>query len=204
MASSKFSLITCPQVILSFHYSHILISFNSLLTQVTYVLQEDLGVLSALPGETFSLLHLLTSDFLSWMGLAGETLLGIGENCFSSVYYCSSSMLGALLNSCETGVTGMGTLAGDTVGIFSDALDNAWWVTKFFGGWLWEQIEGYIGTVLSEMGGQVKAVGGGVEKLAFRSGNWVGNVFKLGGGLITGMVDMVIGAVREAFGQESE
>uniref|UniRef100_A0A8D0AQQ5 INO80 complex subunit E n=1 Tax=Sander lucioperca TaxID=283035 RepID=A0A8D0AQQ5_SANLU len=172
--------------------------------QVTYVLQEDLGVLSALPGETFSLLHLLTSDFLSWMGLAGETLLGIGENCFSSVYYCSSSMLGALLNSCETGVTGMGTLAGDTVGIFSDALDNAWWVTKFFGGWLWEQIEGYIGTVLSEMGGQVKAVGGGVEKLAFRSGNRVGNVFKLGGGLITGMVDMVIGAVREAFGQESD
>ncbi|XP_032374618.1 uncharacterized protein si:ch73-54f23.2 [Etheostoma spectabile] len=172
--------------------------------QVTYVLQEDLGVLSALPGETFSLLHLLTSDLLSWMGLAGETLLGIGENCFSSVYYGSSSMLGALLNSCETGVTGMGTLAGDTVGIFCGALDNAWWVTKFFGGRLWEQIECYVGTVLLEMGGQVTTVGRGVERLVFRSGNGVGNVFKLGGGLITGMVGMVFGDVREAFGQESD
>ncbi|XP_034730125.1 uncharacterized protein LOC117946234 isoform X2 [Etheostoma cragini] len=172
--------------------------------QVTYVLQEDLGVLSALPGETYSLLHLLTSDLLSWMGLAGETLQGIGENCFASVYYGSSSMLGALLNSCETGVTGMGTLAGDTMGIFCDALDNAWWVTKFFGGRLWEQIECYIGTVLLEMGGQVKAVGRGVEMLAFRSGNGVGNVFKLGGGIITGMMGMVIGDVKEAFGQESD
>ncbi|XP_044064910.1 uncharacterized protein LOC122882036 [Siniperca chuatsi] len=172
--------------------------------QVTYVLQEDLGVLSALPGDTFSLLHLLTSDLLSWMGSAAEMLLGIGETCFFGVYYCISSMLGALLNSCHTGVTGMGTLAGDTVGILGDALDNGWWVTKFFGGRLWEQSEGYVGTVMSEMGGQAKAVGGGLERLVWRSGNGVGNVFRLGGGLIMGMVDMVIGAVRGAFEQESE
>ncbi|XP_054477312.1 uncharacterized protein LOC129109308 [Anoplopoma fimbria] len=172
--------------------------------QVTYVLQEDLGVLSAIPGETFSLLHLLTSDLLSWTGSAGETLLGVGENFCSSIYYCSSSMLEALLNSCHTGVTGMGTLAGDTVGIFRGALDNTWWVTKFFGGRLWEQSEGYVGTVMSEMGGQAKAVGGGFGSLAWRSGNGMGNVFRLGGGLVMGMVDMVIGAVRGAFGQESE
>ncbi|XP_070767913.1 uncharacterized protein [Enoplosus armatus] len=172
--------------------------------QATYVLQEDLGVLSALPGDTFSLLHLLTSDLLSWMGSAAEMLLGIGETCLFGVYYCTSSMLGALLNSCHTGVTGMGTLAGDTVGIFGDVLDNGWWVTKFFGGRLWEQSEGYVGTVVSEMGGQAKAVGGGLGRLVWRSGNGVGNVFRLGGGLIMGMVDMVVGAVRGAFGQESE
>ncbi|KAK9514025.1 hypothetical protein VZT92_027516 [Zoarces viviparus] len=167
--------------------------------QVTYVLQEDLGVLSALPGETFSVFHLLTSDLLSWTGSAGETLLGIGENCCSSVYYCSSSMLGALLNSCHTGVTGVGTLAGDTVGIFGDAFDNAWWVTKFFGGRLWEQSEGYVGTVASEMGGQTKAVGGALGRLVWRSGSGLVNVFRIGGGLIMGMVDVVFGAVKLAF-----
>ncbi|XP_044216072.1 uncharacterized protein LOC122988024 [Thunnus albacares] len=172
--------------------------------QVSYVLQEDLGVLSALPGDTYSLFHLLTSDLFSWTGSAVEMLLGIGEACFFSVYYCSSSILEALLNSCQTGVTGMGTLAEDTVGIFVDSLDNAWCVTKFFGGRLWEQSEGYVGTVVTEVGGQAKAVGGGLGTLAWRSGNGVGNVFRLGGGLIMGMVDMVTGAVREAFGQESE
>lgn len=98
----------------------------------------------------------------------------------------------------------MGTLAGDTVGIFGNALDNGWWVTKFFGGRLWEQSEGYVGTVMSEVGGQAKAVGGGLGTLAWRSGNGVGRVFSFGGGLLMGMLDMVFGAVREAFGQEAE
>lgn len=175
-----------------------------MLSQVTYVLQEDLGVLSALPGDTYSLLHLLTSDLLSWMDTAADMVLGIGETCFSSMYYCSSSMAGALLNSCYTGVTGVGTLAGDTLGIFGNALDNGWWVTKFFGGRLWEHSEGYVGTVMSEMGGQAKAVGGGVGTLAWRSGNGVGNIFRLGWGIVMGMVDIVVNTVREAFGQESE
>lgn len=180
--------------------------FNSRLSssQVTYVLQEDLGVLSSLPGDTFSLLHLLTSDLLSWLGSAAETLLGIGETCFLSGYYCASSMLGELVNSCHTGVTGMGTLAGDTVGMFGDTLDNAWWVTKLFGGRLWEQSGGYVETVVTEMGGQAKAVGGGLVRLAWRSGTGVGNVFGLGGGLVMGVVDMVLGAVGEGFGRDSE
>ncbi|XP_030605199.1 uncharacterized protein LOC115794081 isoform X1 [Archocentrus centrarchus] len=171
--------------------------------QVTYVLQEDLGVLSSLPGETFTVLHLLTSDLLSWIGSAGEILLGIGETCFCSVYYCTSSMMGELLSSCHTGVTGLGTLAGDTAGIFGDVLDNAWSVTKFFGGRLWEQSEGYVGTVMSEMGGQAQVVGGGLGRLVWRSGKGAINMFKLGGGVIFGMVDVVFGGVREAFEQES-
>lgn len=170
---------------------------------MTYVLQEDLGVLASLPGETFTLLHLLTSDLLSWMGSAGEILLGIGETCFSSVYYCTSSMMGELLSSCHIGVTGLGTLAGDTAGIFGDALDNVWSVAKFFGGRLWEQSEGYAGTVMSEMGGQAQAVGGGLGRLVRRSGKGVISIFRLGGGVIYGMVDGVFGGVREAFGQES-
>ncbi|KAF7670132.1 hypothetical protein LDENG_00049720 [Lucifuga dentata] len=172
--------------------------------QMTYVLQEDLGILSALPGDTLSLLHLLTSDLLSGLGSATDMLLDVGESCFTRVYYCTSCMLGALLNSCHTGVTGIGTLAGDTVGIFGDALDNAWWVTKLFGGQLWEQSEGYVGSVMSEMGGQVKAVGGGLGRLLWRGGNGVGSVFRLGGGLIMGVMDMIIGVVRDPYREDSE
>uniref|UniRef100_A0A3Q2PA49 Uncharacterized LOC105931583 n=1 Tax=Fundulus heteroclitus TaxID=8078 RepID=A0A3Q2PA49_FUNHE len=172
--------------------------------QVTHVLQEDLGVLSALPGDTFTLFQLLASDLLSWTGTARDMLLGVGETCFSSGYYCASSMAEALLTSCQTGFTGVGTLAGDTVGIFGGALDNGWWVTKFFGGRLWEQTEGYVGTVVSEMGGQAQAVGGGLGRLAWRGGSGVGNVFRMGGNFIIGMLDVVLGAVREGFGRESE
>lgn len=113
-------------------------------------------------------------------------------------------MFGALLSSCQTGVTGTGTLAGDTVGILGDVLDNAWSVTKFFGGRLWEQSEGYVVTVMSEMGGQAQAVGGGLGRLMWRSGKGVGNVFRMAGALIMGTVDMVVGGVGEAYGQESE
>lgn len=171
---------------------------------MTYVLQEDLGVLTALPEDTFSLLHLLTSDILSWIGRAADIVLGVGETSFVNVYHCTSSMLGALLDNCYTGATGMGTLAGDTAGIFGNALDNGWWVTKFFGGRLWEQSEGYVGSVMSEMGGQAKAVGGGLGRLAWRSGNGVSNIFGMGGQLILGMMDMIAGTVQEAFGQETE
>lgn len=195
--NSKF--ITFPDLVVIFSYVKNIFCF-----QVTYVLQEDLGVLCALPGDIFSVFHLLASDLLSGMGSAAEMLLGIGDTIVSSSYFCTSSIVEALLTSCHTGVTGIGTLAGDTVGIFGDAVDNVWWVTKYFGGRLWEQSEDYVETVVSEMGGQVKAVGGGLHKLVWRSGNGVGNVFKLGGGLVTGMMDMVTGGVKEAFGNESE
>lgn len=201
--STLVSILSTTFSIFKFPLRPVFSTITQLPGQVTYVLQEDLGVLSTLPGETFTLFHLLTSDLLSWMGTAGEMLLGIGETCFCSVYYCTSSMMGELLSSCHTGVTGLGTLAGDTVGVFGDALDNAWSVTKFFGGRLWEHSEGYVGTVMSEMGGQAQAVGGGFGRLVWRSGKGVINVFRLGGGVIFGMVDVVFGGVREAFGQES-
>uniref|UniRef100_A0A669EST0 INO80 complex subunit E n=1 Tax=Oreochromis niloticus TaxID=8128 RepID=A0A669EST0_ORENI len=201
--STLVSILSITFSIFKFPLRPVFSTITQLPEQVTYVLQEDLGVLSTLPGETFTLLHLLTSDLLSWMGTAGEMLLGIGETCFCSVYYCTSSMMGELLSSCHIGVTGLGTLAGDTVGVFGDALDNAWSVTKFFGGRLWEQSEGYMGTVMSEMGGQAQAVGGGFGRLVWRSGKGVINVFRLGGGVIFGMVDVVFGGVREAFGQEA-
>lgn len=138
------------------------------------------------------------------MGAAADTVLGFGKSSLDNVYHCSSSMVGALLDSCYTGVVGMGTLTGDVVGIFGDGLDNCWWVTKFFGGRVWDQSGGYVGTVMSEMGGQAKAVGGGLGRLAWRSGKGAGNIFTLGGGLIMGVIDTVIGAVGEGFGQEAE
>lgn len=187
-------------------YFHFRLKYNLLLClhQVTYILQEDLAVLSTLPGDTFSLLYLLTSDLFSWIGAAADTLLSFGKNSFSKAYNCSSCMVGALLDSCYTGITGLGTLAADVVGIFGNGLDNCWWVTKLFGGRVWDQSEGYVGTVVSEMGGQAKSVGGGLGRLAWRSGNGAGNVFRMGGGLILGVIDAAIGLAREAFGQEAE
>ncbi|CAB1456282.1 unnamed protein product [Pleuronectes platessa] len=129
------------------------------------------------------------------MGSAADLLLGVGETGVNSVYYCTSSMLGALYSNCHTGVTGVGTLAGDTVGVVGDAVDNAWWVTKFFGGRLWEHSECYVGTVATEMGDQAMAVGGGFGKLTWRSGNGVFNVFRLGGGFVMGIMDMLIADV---------
>lgn len=172
------------------------------LIQVAYVLQEDLAVLCAIPGDCYSVVHLLVSDLLSWTGSAAETLLGIGETIFSRGYFCTSSIMGGLISSCHNGVTGMGTLAGDTAGIFGDLLDNVWWVSKLFGGQLWEQSEDYVETVVSELGGQAKSVGGGVGILVWRGGNGVGNVFRVGERLITRMVNVVFGRVK-AFGQES-
>lgn len=171
--------------------------------QVFYVLQEDVGVLSALPGDTFNLFHLLTSDSLSYMRSAAETLFGIGDRCFCSAYHCTSSMAGALLDSCQTGVVGMGTLAGDTLGIFGDVLDNAWWVTKRCGGQLWEWSSGYMGTVASEMGGQTQAVGGGIFKLIWSSCNTVWKIFSLIFGFIFGILDIIFGGFRIAFGQDN-
>ncbi|KAM6910209.1 uncharacterized protein FYW49_012179 [Xenentodon cancila] len=172
--------------------------------QVFYILQEDLVVLSALPGDTVTLFYLLISDAFSWMGSATEILLGIAETSFSCVYYCTSSMLEALLSNCQTGVTGIYTLAGDAVGIFCDVLDNAWFVTKFLGGRLWEQSEGYMETVMSEIGSQAQAVGWGFGRLAWKSEKGMGNAFRMAGGLMMGMIEMVFGGVKEAFEQESE
>ncbi|KAM6968056.1 uncharacterized protein FYW47_006749 [Aplochiton taeniatus] len=172
--------------------------------QVGYVLQEDLGVLSALPGETLSVFHLLASDVVSGVGTGIGLLLGVGESCFSGLYYCASSMGEALFRSCQTGVVGVGTLASDTMGILGGTVDNTWWLTKVFGGQLWEQSEGYVEAVVSEMGGQLQSVGGGLGHLAWRGGNGVGNVVSTVGGLITGSVDKFIGSVTEAFGQENK
>lgn len=193
-------LSSCQIIIYNFFFLHENNnSFFFFSIQVTYVLQEDLGVLSALPGDTYSFFHLLTSDLFSWLGTAADLLLGVGETCFSCVYCCVSSMVGALLSSCHTGVCGMGTLACDTVGIFRGVLNNTWWVTKFFGGRLWEQSEGYAEAVMFEMGGQAKAAGGGLGKLVWRSGSCVGGVFKMGLGFIMAMVDMLTGAMREGY-----
>ncbi|XP_057690950.1 uncharacterized protein LOC130915158 [Corythoichthys intestinalis] len=172
--------------------------------QVLYVLQEDLGVLTALPGDTFSFFYLLVSDLLSWIRWAFETLLDMLMDCIYGLYYCSSSMLAELLNSCYTGVTGVGTLTGDTVGICGDVVGNTWWVSKFFGGRLLRQSGDYAGTVAMEMGDQALALGGGTGRLAWRSVVGVFNVFFTGGSIVFGVLDVVFGAFTEGFGQEMD
>ncbi|XP_019751680.1 uncharacterized protein LOC109531686 isoform X2 [Hippocampus comes] len=172
--------------------------------QVTYVLRKDLGVLTALPGDFFSLFYLLTSDLLSWVRWVAETLLDFLMDCIYNLYYCASSMLAALLNSCYTGVTGVGTLAGDTVGICGNALGKTWRVSKFFGGRLLRQSGDYAGTVAMEMGDQALAVGEGTGRLAWRSVAGVFNTVFVGGSIVIGVVDVVFGAFTEGFGRERE
>uniref|UniRef100_A0A3B4BIH6 Uncharacterized protein n=1 Tax=Periophthalmus magnuspinnatus TaxID=409849 RepID=A0A3B4BIH6_9GOBI len=167
--------------------------------QVSYVLQEDLGVLSALPGDTYSIFHLLISDVFSGIGSAFGLVYDVGEACFSRIYYCASSMGGALFSSCYTGVTGIGTLAGDTLGIFGDMLDNSWWVTKFFGGRLVEQSGDYVGTVVGELGSQTSAVGSGFGKLAWKSGNGVGYCFKVVWRVFKGVFDIIFAILGDTF-----
>ncbi|XP_049587559.1 uncharacterized protein si:ch73-54f23.2 [Syngnathus scovelli] len=172
--------------------------------QVTYVLQEDLSVLAALPGDFFSLFYLLTSDLLSWIRWVAETLLDLLMNCVYNLYNCVSSILAVLLTSCYTGVTGVGTLAGDTVGICGNTLVKTWRVSKFFGGRLLKQSCGYAGTVATEMGDQALALGGGTGRLAWRSIAGVFNMFIMGGSTVISVVDVVFGAFTEGFGRERE
>lgn len=167
--------------------------------QISYVLQEDLGVLSALPGNTYSVFHLLVSDVFSWIGSVIDFVLGVGEAIFSRIYFLTSSMGEALLCSCCTGVTGMGTLAGDTVGIFGGVLNNTWWVTKFFGGRLAGQSGEYVGTVVGELGGQASAVGCGVGKLGWKIGGCVWKVFKFGWRIVTGVINIILAILDDAF-----
>ena len=168
--------------------------------QVTYVLQEDLGVLTTLPGDTLSLIHLMAADLASGLGSAKDLLLGLGEMSFSCLYSVTAPLLEALLTSCQTGVTGMGTLAGDGVGILGGMVDSAWWVTSLFGGRLWEQSEGYVGAVVSELGGQATTVGGGLGTLMWRCGNGGGNGVQMAQGLVMGGGAGVVGGVTEGCG----
>ncbi|XP_051921122.1 uncharacterized protein LOC127600523 [Hippocampus zosterae] len=172
--------------------------------QVTYVLRKDLDVLTALPGDFFYLFYLLTSDLLSWLRWMAETLLDFLMDCIYNLYDCAYSMLAALLNSCYTGVTGVGTLAGDTVGICGNALGKTWRVSKFFGGRLLRQSGDYAGTVAVEMGDQALAVGGGTGRLAWRSVAGVFNTVVVGGSIVIGVVDVLFGAFTEGFGRERE
>ncbi|XP_071239487.1 uncharacterized protein [Salvelinus alpinus] len=170
--------------------------------QVAFVLQEDLGVLSALPGDILSVFYNMASDLVSGVGSVTGLILGVGEMCFSTLYCITAPLVGSLFTSCQDGVTGVGTLAWDGVGIFGRIFDNAWWVSRVVGDQAWEQGGGYVGSVVSEMGGQVKAVGGGLGKLAWRCGNGVGNAVRLAGGLVVGSAETVVENVMEAFGQD--
>ena len=67
--------------------------------QVTYVLQEDLGVLTALPGDTLSLFHLMASDLASGLGSAKDLVVGLGQTSSSCLYSCTAPLLEALLTS---------------------------------------------------------------------------------------------------------
>ncbi|KAJ8289862.1 hypothetical protein GJAV_G00006170 [Gymnothorax javanicus] len=170
--------------------------------QVTHVIREDLAVLSTLPGDTLSLVNNVAADTYrgvsSAVGLVGRA----GSTCASCLYSCASPLVGALLSTCQDGVMGVGTLTWDGVGIFGGVLNRAWSVTKYFGGRTWEQSEGFLWAVLSELGNQSKRAGGGLGKLAFRGGKGVVNTVCMAGRIVWGTLATTVEMVKEVFGDD--
>ncbi|KAL2084029.1 hypothetical protein ACEWY4_019547 [Coilia grayii] len=195
LLSSSVSLLSTP-------VRPVISTVTSLPGQVTYVLGEELAVLSSLPGNTFSLFRNMVCDLCSGVLSAVGLVAGVGELGFSTAYACTAPLVGSLFGACHDGVAGVGQLASDGVGIFGGILDNAWSLSKFFGGTLWDHGEGYLGTVLSELGHQAKTVGVGLGKLLWRGGRGLGNVVGAVGGLAGGTVGSVVENVKEAFGEE--
>ncbi|XP_031432225.1 endonuclease domain-containing 1 protein [Clupea harengus] len=193
--SSSVSLLSAP-------LRPVVSTLTGLPGQVTYILGEDMAALSAVPSGTFSLFQNMVCDLWSGMWSATNLVAEVGELCFSGIYSCSSPLVGSLFGACQDGVTGVGQLAMDSVGIFGGVLDNVWSVFKFFGGTAWDHSEGYVGTVLSELGHQVKTVGLGLGTLVWRGGRGLGNVVGAVGGLAGGTVGSVVENVKNAFGGE--
>ncbi|XP_036394078.1 endonuclease domain-containing 1 protein [Megalops cyprinoides] len=170
--------------------------------QVSHVIQEDLTVLSSLPCDTFSLFQNLVSDAAWGVTSVGGLLGKAGALCACQLYSCTSPLVGTLIDSCKEGIAGAGTLTWDGVGVFGGIVDGAWSVSRFIGGKAWEQSEGYLCGVLSELGSQVQGVGGGLGKLVMKGGKGVGNVVKTAGWVIKGVGDMAVNMVKGAFGSE--
>ncbi|KAJ8287760.1 hypothetical protein COCON_G00004190 [Conger conger] len=170
--------------------------------QVTHVIQEDLAVLSSLPGGACSIVYNVVGDAalgaLGAVSLAGRA----GAACVSQVYACTSPLVGTLLSTCQEGVTGVGTLTSDGAGILGWVANRAWSVSKFFGGRTWEQSRDFLWAVLGELGSQSKRVGGGLGKLALRGGKGVANTVCLAGRVVGGVVTVAVETVKEVFGDD--
>ncbi|XP_061106991.1 uncharacterized protein LOC133134684 [Conger conger] len=170
--------------------------------QVTHVIQEDLAVLSSLPGGACSIVYNVVGDAalgaLGAVSLAGRA----GAACVSQVYACTSPLVGTLLTTCQEGVTGVGTLTSDGAGILGWVSNRAWSVSKYFGGRTWEQSRDFLWAVLGELGSQSKRVGGGLGKLALRGGKGVANTVCLAGRVVGGVVTVAVETVKEVFGDD--
>ncbi|KAI1885757.1 hypothetical protein AGOR_G00207090 [Albula goreensis] len=170
--------------------------------QVYHVIREDLAVLSSLPCDTLSVFYNVIADtaggVMSAGGLAGKA----GALCASQLYTCTWPLVGALFNTCRDGVMGVGMLTWDGVGVFGGMLDKTWSVSKYIGGKAWEQSQGYLGAVLSESGGQVQIVGGGLGKLVMKGGKGCVNVLNMAWRVVGGTVGLAVDVVKEAFGND--
>lgn len=195
LLSSSVSLLSAP-------IRPVVSTLAALPGQVTYVLEEDLAVLTTVPTGTFALFQNMVFDLFAGVSSLVGLVTGTGELCFSGIYSCSAPLVGSLYGACYDGFAGVGQLAADGVGIFGGVLDNTWWASKLFGETAWDYGGGYAGTVVSELGHQAKTVGLGLGKLAWKMGKGLGNMVGLVGSLAGGTVESVIENVKEAFGGE--
>uniref|UniRef100_A0AAY3ZY74 INO80 complex subunit E n=1 Tax=Denticeps clupeoides TaxID=299321 RepID=A0AAY3ZY74_9TELE len=176
-------------------------TLTSIPGQVTYVVQEDLAVLSSVPGDVFTVFENIACD--TWTSAVSPVVgmvYGAGELCVTGLYCCTSPLVGTLLTSCQEGVTGAGTLALDGMSILGEILNSTWSISKFLGGKVLGNSEDYVESLASELGHQVHSAGRGVGKLAWRGGRGVGHVLGMIEWLSRGVVSAAVGNVQEALG----
>ncbi|XP_064165859.1 uncharacterized protein LOC135240381 isoform X1 [Anguilla rostrata] len=198
--STALYLLSCSLWLLSAPLRPVVSTLTQIPGQVTHVIQEDLSVLSALPGVTLSLAYNVAADAacgaVSAAGLAGRA----GAACASQLYSCTSPLVGALLSACQDGVVGVGTLTWDGVGIAGGVANRAWSVSRYVGGRAWDQGTDFLWAVLSELGSQSTQAGGGLGKLALKGGNGVVNTVCMAGRVVGGTLSVAVETVKEAFG----
>lgn len=190
--SSTFSLLYAP-------LSPIVSTLTTLPSQITYVLQEDAAVLTALPGDTLTLGRDIVCGVASGVENVWDFLYQVVETGVGSTYFCLKTLTGTLLISCQEGVTGTGTLMSDALGLATGTTGQVLGTGSSLVGSAGCGLVGYLGTLGWEMGHQVKKAGRGIGVLLWRSQNGLGHLLRTAGAVGKGVLDNAMENVQEAF-----
>ncbi|KAG9275833.1 hypothetical protein AMEX_G8067 [Astyanax mexicanus] len=190
--SSSFSLLYAP-------LSPIVSTLTNLPSQITYVLQEDAAVLTALPGDTLTLGRDIVCGVASGVENVWDVLYQVVETGVGSTYFCLKTLTGTLLMSCQEGVTGTGTLVSDALGLATGTTGQVLGTGSSLVGSAGCGLVGYLGTLGWEMGHQVKKAGRGIGVLLWRSQKGLGHLLRTAGAVAKGVLDNAVENVQEAF-----
>lgn len=167
--------------------------------QVGYVLKEDLCVLASVPVDSLTLVNNLGSGVSSGVSRVFNTLYETGEVTTCSLYSCVSLLVNSLLLVLQEGFVGVGTLVWDVLCLMMGTVCNGFTICKVVLGSICYQMLDYLYALCAELGHQMSTVGCGIGKLTWVSGKGVGNLLKMAGSVVFGVVGNTIENVQEAF-----